>query len=590
MNQDLFHIYLIKPSHYDDDGYPIRWFRSLIPSNSLAAVYGIAKEAIDRHVLGSNIRCLIHTIDDTNTRIDPNRIIQDIKRSKGTAVICFVGVQTNQFPRTVDLAAPFLAAGLPVAVGGFHVSGCLSMLDELPEDIAAAKDMGISLFSGEAEDGRFDEVIQDAYANKLKPLYDYTSDMPDLREQPLPYLPREQIDKTMNQYSSFDLGRGCPFECSFCTIINVQGRVSRFRSADDLEKIIRSNAANGIFKYFITDDNLARNKNWDTFFDRIISLKEEGIELRLQIQVDTLCHRIDGFIEKSVAAGVDHVFVGMESINPENLLLVKKRQNKIAEYREMFQAWKQFPIIITVGYILGFPNETRESILRDIDTVKRELPIDVMYFTNLTPLPGSEDHKNNVANGVWMESDMNLYDLNHRVIRYQNFTNDEWDSLYDEAWKRYYTFEHMETVLKRAAALGSNLKINTVAQLVMYREYRRLYGVHPLEGGWLRSKHRKDRRPSLKQESILVFYPKAIFAFMYTGISLLTTYMRVHRMMRRIWSDPNKFEYQDIAITPVADENVDNLAILASDAAKKQRTNAIRRKRIAMREEKNPAI
>ncbi len=581
LNKKKFHIYLIKPTHYDDNGYPIRWFRSLIPSNSLAAVYGIAKDALNRQILGPNVECVLHTIDDTNTKINTKKILKLIQQPKSSGVICFVGVQTNQFPRTVDLARPFLEAGIPVAAGGFHISGCLSMLDQLPEDILAAQKMGISLFSGEAEDQRFDQVIKDAYAGALKKLYDYTDDMPSLEEQALPYLPKEQIDKTMNQYSSFDLGRGCPFECSFCTIINVQGRVSRFRTENDLENIIRANAENGIFKYFITDDNLARNKNWRLFFDRMIKLRQEdGIRLRLQIQVDTLCHRIDGFIEKAVAAGVDHIFIGMESINPDSLLLVKKRQNKIAEYREMLQAWKQYPIIITVGYILGFPNETRESILRDIDTVKRELPIDVMYFTNLTPLPGSEDHKKNIEAGVWMDSDMNLYDLNHRVIHYENIPDEEWDSLYNEVWNRYYTFKHMETVLKRAAALGSNLKINTVVQLVMYREYRRLYGIHPLEGGWIRLKNRKDRRPSLAQEPILVFYPKVLIEFFYTSTVILSCYFRVNRMMKKIWSNPKRFEYKDIAITPDSDKDIGELEILASDAAKKQKARAMRRKHI----------
>ena len=60
--------------------------------------------------------------------------------------------------------------------------------------------------------------------------------------------------------SSFDAGRGCPFQCSFCTIINVQGRKSRWRDADDIERILRQNAKQGISRFFITDDNFARNK------------------------------------------------------------------------------------------------------------------------------------------------------------------------------------------------------------------------------------------------------------------------------------------------------------------------------------------
>ena len=74
--------------------------------------------------------------------------------------------------------------------------------------------------------------------------------------------------------SSFDAGRGCPFQCSFCTIINVQGRKSRRRSPDDVERILRQNWEQGINRFFITDDNFARNKDWEPIFDRIIEIRE----------------------------------------------------------------------------------------------------------------------------------------------------------------------------------------------------------------------------------------------------------------------------------------------------------------------------
>src|SRR3712207_5146299 len=142
--------------------------------------------------------------------------------------------------------------------------------------------------------------------------------------------------------ASFDAGRGCPFQCSFCTIINVQGRKSRRRSPDDVERIVRANAAQGIFHFFITDDNFARNKDWEPIFDRLIHLREvEKIRIRLIIQVDTLCHRLPGFIEKAARAGVKRVFIGLENISPDNLVAAKKKQNKITEYRKMLLAWKK---------------------------------------------------------------------------------------------------------------------------------------------------------------------------------------------------------------------------------------------------------
>src|SRR5207237_917878 len=124
-------------------------------------------------------------------------------------------------------------------------------------------------------------------------------DMPDLDAATVPILPRQTVTRVLGKYASFDAGRGCPFQCSFCTIINVQGRKSRYRTADDVETIVRAQARQGITRFFITDDNFARNRNWEVIFDRLIELKEkQGFKFRLLLQVDTLCHRIPNLLEK----------------------------------------------------------------------------------------------------------------------------------------------------------------------------------------------------------------------------------------------------------------------------------------------------
>ena len=99
-----FHLVLIKPTHYDDDGYPITWLRSHIPSNTLAALYGLGADCRQREIFGPNVDILIKPYDETNTRVQADRIAAEVRRSGGKALICMVGVQSNQFPRAVDLA------------------------------------------------------------------------------------------------------------------------------------------------------------------------------------------------------------------------------------------------------------------------------------------------------------------------------------------------------------------------------------------------------------------------------------------------------------------------------------------------------
>ena len=80
-----FQLVLIKPSHYDDDGYVIRWWRAMIPSNSLAAVYGIAADCAERQVLGPDVAIDIEVIDETNTRIDVPRLLARFRYHSNSA-------------------------------------------------------------------------------------------------------------------------------------------------------------------------------------------------------------------------------------------------------------------------------------------------------------------------------------------------------------------------------------------------------------------------------------------------------------------------------------------------------------------------
>ena len=193
-------------------------------------------------------------------------------KADGGGFIGLVGVQSNQFPRALDLARAFRKLDVPVVIGGFHVSGCISMLPELPADLKEAQALGVTLFAGEGE-GRMADLIRDIDAGQAKPLYNYLHDMPGMEAAAIPVLPKKVVGRIVGHHACFDAGRGCPFQCSFCTIINVQGRKSRYRTADDVEAIVRANYAQGINHYFVTDDNFARNRNWEAILDRLIDLR-----------------------------------------------------------------------------------------------------------------------------------------------------------------------------------------------------------------------------------------------------------------------------------------------------------------------------
>jgi radical SAM superfamily enzyme YgiQ (UPF0313 family) len=555
-----FRIVLIKPSHYDDNGYVIRWHKSAIPSNSLACLYAITKRVCASGELGDDLDIIIDVYDETNQKIPVKKILRQMSSADEKGLVCMVGVQTNQFPRAVDLSHQFIAEDIQVIIGGFHVSGCLSMLKEVPADLTSAMSDGITLVAGEIEE-TWGSILNDVLQKNLKPLYNFLSDLPGLQEQAQPILPEEVVSRYVGGLTTFDASRGCPFSCSFCTIINVQGKKSRFRTADDIESIVRENWERGIRRYFVTDDNFARNKNWEAIFDRLIQLREnEGMNINMMLQVDTACHHVPRFIEKASRAGCHKIFIGLENINPEVLKGTGKIQNQAKQYREMLQEWRKHGVLIMAGYIIGFPNDTYDSVMADIETIKNELPIDLLEFFMLTPLPGSEDHQVLVNQGAWLEPDMNSYDLEHPCTKHPRMSEQEWRRTYKAAWDSYYSDENVERLLRRRWAEGNSPK--RLTEQVMWFYGAILYeSIHPLQSGILRRFNRFERRPGLPVVNVFSFYLGRVMTTVSSINGLLRLHLKLDKMRKRVEEDPDGKSYMDQAIEPVKKEKADIVGI-----------------------------
>ena len=339
----------------------------------------------------------------------------------------------------------------------------------------------------------------------------------------------------------------------------MHGRKQRSRSPEDIEKLIRQNCERGVNRFVLTDDNFARNELWEPILDRIIKLnEEEGLNLKFFAQVDALSHQIPHFIEKCGRAGIERVFIGLENVNPDNLAAVKKRQNRIVEYREMLQAWKAIGAIIYIGYIIGFPKDTPERILRDIEIVKEELPVDLMEIMMLTPLPGSEDHRVLHEKGVWMHPDMNRYDLCHWTVEHPLMRHEEYEAAYSAAWRSFYNLEHMERIMRRNRAWGVSAG-NTLILLTWFFTSVTVEHVHPVESGYFRLKYRTDRRSDMPLESPLVFYPKYAWEIFYKHVRLLYWVGRMFYLSCKIKLDPAAQTYHDLAMEPPSDHELDEL-------------------------------
>ena len=187
-NDRRFCLILVKPSHYDDDGYVIQWLRSAIPSNSLAALYGLARDCAERRVLGDDVDIAVHAFDETNTRIRPDRTCgHDRKRRRrhgdaGRRAVEPVPARPRHRTAVARARNPCRHRRLPRLR---HHHACWQGATRYSTD---ARHLGMSLFAGEAE-GRLDEVLRDADAGASQPLYNFMNDLPGIEGVPMPVLP-----------------------------------------------------------------------------------------------------------------------------------------------------------------------------------------------------------------------------------------------------------------------------------------------------------------------------------------------------------------------------------------------------------------
>lgn len=522
-------LFLIRPTKYDDDGYLLRHYRGVLPSNTLAAIHALTADVIQRRLVPD---VAISTwLCDESVQPVPMRRIRRAARQQGThVVVCLVGVQTSQFPRASDLALRFRALGITVLLGGFHVSGTLAMLPETPADLQTLLDAGVTLVAGEIET-TWPAMLCDLARGTRRATYNTLGATPTLATAPVPRLRQQVLTRFVyRHFGTIDTSRGCPFACSFCTIINVQGRTMRERDPHAIAAAIEaSHRATGTSHYFFTDDNIARNPRWRELFTELIRLREEEhIPLRFLMQVDLLAHRTQEFVTMAARAGCFQVFLGMESLNPASLHDGGKRQNRVDDYRTVIDTWRAAGVLTHVGYIIGFPHDSPASVREDLRHLRDTVSPDIASFFMLSPLPGSVDHAQLLRDGVVIDEDLNRIDTFHPVIDHPRMSRTEWMKLYQDAWTSFYDPAHLARQLARTPPA----QVVTLLQVYLwYKAATVVEQFHPMMTGFVRLRPRTDRRPGHPVESLWRHTRRRVPEILH----MLRGYGRVLNELRRLW-------------------------------------------------------
>ncbi|MBI3759274.1 MAG: radical SAM protein, partial [Deltaproteobacteria bacterium] len=424
-------VYFIKPSRYDEDGY-VQFFRYGVQPNNTLTVLKALNENYNRNY-GAKRNVYLDTviwdeICDGVVSADTIRAIKEKAQEDGVELLIgMAGVQSNQYPRGRDIALQFVAHGVRVMMGGFHVSG-------YPESRDFLHTCGITTIVGEAEN-LWVHIVEDLLSGELKPNYAVTDGIraktgqddiivPVITDSQLPELDDRYLtrffDPTM---TTIDTSRGCPFTCSYCSVKNVMGRTMRSREPNAVVTWVRDAARNhGITALFLVDDDFFRSPRWEEILTGLIEVKKEfpKLEFMMQVDVDASCYanvaegetegakhrRSRRFTELAAKAGCYQAFVGIESLNPDNLNFATKYQNTddrqhkmkiedararvINKYRRVVENWHKVGVSAHAGYMLGFPFDGPDCGRVAAQTLKK-IGFDIVSFFIMTPLPGTED-------------------------------------------------------------------------------------------------------------------------------------------------------------------------------------------------------
>jgi radical SAM superfamily enzyme YgiQ (UPF0313 family) len=321
-----------------------------------------------------------------------------------------IGAMTRMIAKAYRVADAIRAAGIPVVMGGPHVT-------EIPDE-ALGRSGGPrhadALALGEADE-TWPRIVDDAARGQLKEIYSAVDAFgqerkPSLRDYPA--IPWDSIDlRQFNRIPGFlrpvmrhfrfewetfhivpiESGRGCPYGCEFCTVTGFFGDSIRFRSnqsiVDEMLKIKeRARGTRGKAAVFFVDDNFAINRKRTKALLRDIIAA--GAQLSWVAQISANLLQDEELLDLIAVSGGKWIFIGMESLDPANLASVNKSFNRPADYARVLESLARRHIYAITSFIFGLDNDTAGVAERTLSEM-RAWPPGLPVFGQITPFPAT---------------------------------------------------------------------------------------------------------------------------------------------------------------------------------------------------------
>lgn len=461
----MLRVVLVKPSKYGADGYVERFRWGFMPNSTLPYMSSLTPG----NLCGTTIET--HCIDEY---IHPDLSYLNLleRRDRVNTLVAFVGVQSHQFHRALDLAAYARRYGCHTIIGGPHVMTC---------DTKALHNSGVSFALAEAE-RIWNQILQDAIDGELQSVYGGDGRWADRLDPPIINAPsRSELRRHVVPILGLYPARGCPFSCTFCSVVKIAGRRIRSIPISTTIDSLKSAVAAGIRFVMITSDNFNKYPEAPDLLNTMIS---EKINVRFMVQCDTQISRQDDFIALMARAGCTHLFVGAESFNKEALKDVNKLQNRPDTYRNIVDLCKTYGIDSHFSNIVGFPTDSRASIDEHMDLLSELDPTWASFYI-LCPIPGTEQYDTFRKSGLIHETNLDRFDTTCLTWNHPNFTALELKQMLFHCYSRFYSVRHTLNAI-RNIKVGGYSRLWEAGALAFSSLYQRCCAarkIHPMSGG-----------------------------------------------------------------------------------------------------------
>src|SRR5271157_571263 len=321
-----------------------------------------------------------------------------------------IGAMTRMIAKAYRMADAVRAAGVPVVMGGPHVT---EMADEALGRAGGPRHAD-AVALGEA-DNTWPQIVEDAARGELKDIYAPVDAAgkelkPSLKQYPV--IPWDTIDlqqfnlvpKVFNHWLKkhgqgwgtfrivpVESGRGCPYGCEFCTVTGFFGDSIRFRSNESVvNELLKLKALEkrqkGKIAVFFIDDNFAINPKRTKSLLREIIARDAQVPWVAQISMNLL--RDEELVSLIAESGGKWIFMGLESIDPANLKSVRKGFNKPEEYKGILECLERYGLYAITSFIFGMDSDSSGVAQRTLDAA-RTWPPGLPVFGILTPYPAT---------------------------------------------------------------------------------------------------------------------------------------------------------------------------------------------------------